>query len=320
MTAGLGPGAWGVGGRAVGRPTRRGTSGAAASCLLLLLALGACEQGEDAITRGDRLWADSSYTAALAEYRLASARGGDEARLRLAHAHAELGQLEEAREVYAELIEEDRDLIDQAVYDYLEMASRARERGDPYGMTRAVEAALALRPGLDLGPLSEAVADYYASNASSSQALAFLERSLADAPPDSATQIVFRIGRLRAEGGQCEAALPYLRSYLARAPEGEHASDARWTIGNCAFQAARTAHQAGNLTDALESLETTIELGMPANLQDQAWFLRGDILYALGRNDEALEAYRRVIELNPARTGQLVERAQRQIDRIRFGI
>jgi tetratricopeptide (TPR) repeat protein len=54
-------------------------------------------------------------------------------------------------------------------------------------------------------------------------------------------------------------------------------------------------------------------------VQDQAWFLRGEIHFAIGDRDAALEAYHRVIELNPARTGQLVRRAQRRIDEIRFG-
>ena len=62
-----------------------------------------------------------------------------------------------------------------------------------------------------------------------------------------------------------------------------------------------------------------IDLGVPENLLDEAWFLRGDILYALGRNDEALVAYQRVLDLNPTRSGQLVDRATRQIDIIRFG-
>jgi hypothetical protein len=46
---------------------------------------------------------------------------------------------------------------------------------------------------------------------------------------------------------------------------------------------------------------------------------RAETLYAIGRFDEALEAYRTVIDRSPTRTGPLVERAQRRIDDIRFG-
>jgi hypothetical protein len=62
-----------------------------------------------------------------------------------------------------------------------------------------------------------------------------------------------------------------------------------------------------------------LELGVPENVQDQAWFERGELLRELNRPQEALEAYHRVLELNPLRTGQLVERTQRRIDEIRFG-
>lgn len=287
---------------------------------LPLLLLAGCGGGEDALARGDRLWADSSYTEAIAEYRLAAARGGGEAAgRRLAHAYAVTGQLERAQESWAGLLASDDAWTDQAVYDYLLVARAARRRGDGYSMARAAEAALELRPGLELGDLADAVAAYYADNAASEQALAYYERALANAPSDSAAAILFRIGRLRAEQNACAAALPYLRAYLARAPDGDDVPDARWHIGNCSFREAQDAHQAGNLTAALPLLRTVTSLGVPSNLQDQAWFMSGDILYALGRADEALRAYQRVLDLNPSRNGALVERAQRQIDRIRFG-
>lgn len=287
---------------------------------LLLVGVGGCGGGEDALARGDRLWADSAFTQSLAEYRLARAGGGgEEALRRLAHAYAVTGQLEPARETYRLLLAEDPEHTDQAIFDFLAMARQARARGDAYGMTRAAESALELRPGIDLGELSDAMARYYMENASAERALAYYERALAKAPPDSAATLMLRIGTLRAEEGRCEAALPYLRAYLERSPGASGRSDARWHIGNCSHRLAREAHQAGNLTAALERLETVIGLGVPTNLQDQAWFLRAEILFALGRNDEALEAYRRVLELNPERTGQLVEKAQTQIDRIRFG-
>ncbi len=73
------------------------------------------------------------------------------------------------------------------------------------------------------------------------------------------------------------------------------------------------------MEEALAHYGRMIDLGEPENLLDRAWFERGEILYNAGRFDEALEAYRTVLERNPSRTGQLVERAQRRIDEIRFG-
>ena len=289
-----------------------------------LLALGAglvsCSSGEDALTRGDRLWADSAFSESIAEYRLAYARGGDrEALRRLAHAYAVTGQFENARESYEILLADDAGATDQAAYDFILLAEQAQERGDGYGVARAAEAALALRPGLELSGLTDQLASFYEQTASPEQAVAWYERAIANASPDSAPPLMFRLGDLLAERDDCRRALPYLRGYLSRAPRGVHATDAQWNIGNCAYEAARAAHQAGDPERAMREIQTLLDLGVPSNLLDEGWFMRGEILYGLGRNEEAMAAYQRVIDLNPTRSGQLVDRAQRQIDIIRFG-
>ena len=285
-----------------------------------VVSMAACGGGEDALSRGDRLWADSAYTQSIAEYRLAYARGGgDDALRRLAHAYAVTGQFERAREAYQTLLADDPAHIDQAVYDFILLAEQAHARDDGYGVARASEAALELRPALDLTGLTDQLAAYYEQTASPEQAIAWYERALANAPPDSAPPLLFRMGRLLAERGDCTRALPYLRGYLTRAPGGPRASDARWNIGSCAYNAARAAHQGGEPDRALAQLQVVIDLGVPENVVDEAWFMRGDILYALGRNEEALAAYQRVLDLNPSREGQLVDRAERQIERLRFG-
>lgn len=298
----------------------------ARSAILLLFAailsscLTACSSSEDAITRGDRLWADSAYGEAIAEYQLGYARSRDpDALRRLAHAYAVTGQFERARESYDALLADDPGVADQAAFDFVLLAEQARARGDGYGVARAAEAALALRPGLELSGLTDQLASYYEQSASPEQAIAWYERAIANAPADSAPALMFRLGDLLAERRDCRRALPYLRGYIGREPRGPHVNDARYNIGTCAYEAARTAHQGGDPEGALREIQTLINLGVPSNLLDEAWFMRGDILFALGRNEEALAAYQRVLDLNPARTGQLVDRAQRQIDIIRFG-
>jgi len=283
--------------------------------------LAACQDGEDAIARGDRLWADSGYTAALAEYRLAlrQAPGDESALLRVAHGYATVGQMEEAREAYAELLARDSRYTDQAVFDYVRLARRALQRGDRYGMAVAVEAALGLRPQIGLGDLAAPLARYYAETGEPARALPLYERALAMAPPDSAPELLYEIGRIEQALGQCREAIGSFSAYRQRRPGGAREGEARWHTGSCALTLARQAHREGNLPEALEHLDLVLELGAPENVQDQAWFERGEILFALGRFDEALAAYRRVLDLTPTRTGQLVERAQRRIDQIRFG-
>jgi tetratricopeptide (TPR) repeat protein len=90
-------------------------------------------------------------------------------------------------------------------------------------------------------------------------------------------------------------------------------------MGNCAFRLAREARDEGQVTVGIGHLRTMVQIGEPEHLLDQAWLDLGELLYAIGRFDEALDAYRTVLARSPARAGPLVERAQRRIDEIRFG-
>ncbi len=306
---------------------------------LPLLASG-CRQDQTALQRGDRLWADSAYEDALAEYRLGWARRHDgEALLRVAHTYATTGQLQRARETYQRLLATDSDAASQAVYDFIRLAARADSGGDRHGVATAVDAALTVNPMLDVEALAPTLGRYYADTGDPARAERFYQRALVSAPPDSQARYLYELGRLYQSHGDCGMAVAFLRPFEAggfggAAGEVEEAEslkdpgaqtdgtvrgEARWVLGSCAFELARQAHQDGRLGDALGRLDTVLGLGVPRNLQDQAWFERGEILFALGRSEEALAAYYRVLELNPAGEGQLVERARRRIDQIRFG-
>lgn len=294
--------------------------------LLILTTAGlpACRDNETAITRGDRLWADSSLVSGLAEYRLAVAQRGDEEAIsRLAHAYAVIGRLEEARRTYGELLEIAPDHADQAVFDFLQLARRALARGDTYTAASAMEAALALRPEVQLPGGAAEVAAFYRERDDLEEALAFYRRALTSLPPDSVPPVLYEIGRVEEDRGRCGLATDYFRAFRERArAEGrwrDLLSEAQWHIGSCAFRLAEEARSEGRSDEALHHLNRVIRLGVPENLLDQAWFERGELLLARGEADEALAAYRQVLERNPARTGQLVERAQQRIDEIRFG-
>jgi tetratricopeptide (TPR) repeat protein len=288
----------------------------------LALGVGACSDAEPALARGDRLWADSNFTAALAEYRLALEQDRDDEAVmaRVAHAFIQTGQFERARELYDTLIARSpQDWADEAVFDYVTVARRARDRSDRYGMAGAVEAALALRPGLPLQEMAMPLARYYATTGAPDRAIEFYERALTQAPADSIPTLLFELGEVHEARGNCDEALGFFNAYRARRPGGERADEARWHVGNCSFILARRARQTGDLETALRRLDTVLDLGLPQNLQDQAWFEHGETLLALGRRDDALSSFIMVLELNRARTGQLVERAQRRIDELRFG-
>lgn len=298
----------------------RSVLGSLAGVLLAGAGLVGCGGGETAVARGDRLWADSNYAAALAEYRLALRQGGDEeAWLRVAHAFAETGQLERAQESYGRLLDRAPEYTDQAVFDYLTVARRALQRGDRYRMASAVEAIHALRPGLPVPDMAAALARYYAETGATAQALLYYEQALAHARPDSAPPLLYEMALIHEAEKNCQDAIVYFEMYRQRAPAGERAADARWRMGRCAFELAVQAREAGRPTEALAHLATVLALRVPEHLQDQAWFERGEALLALGDRDGALAAFRRVLELSVTRSSPLAIRARERIDQIRFG-
>lgn len=291
----------------------------AAVVLAAALAAG-CNEPEPATARGDRLFADSNYTGALAEYRLAyELRKGTDELARVAHTYAITGDFERARESYDILLERAPEYTDQAIYDYLDLARRAQARSDRFGMAGAVEAALALRPGLPVGDMAAPLARYYARAGDVDGARAFYERALGAAPPDSVPGLLFDFAQFQESQGNCAEAIELFSAFRARRPRGEQSDQARWNIGNCSFALAREARENGEPEKALEHLDVTLELGVPQNLMDQAWFERGEALLELGRRDEAMQAYIRVLENARTTGGALVERARQRIDQLRFG-
>lgn len=310
---------------ATGAAPRRRRAAAIALAVPLMLATGlsGCQDNATAIVRGDRLWADSNFTGALAEYQLAAAQRGDEEALsRLAHAYAMTGDVGEARGAYGRLIERSADYEEQAVFDYLSMARRGLRRGDVFTVASALDAALELRPGLTPDGSTQ-VARFYAERDEPDRALVYYHRAMARLPADSTPPLVYEMGRLNQELGECEVATDYYRAFRGQAA-GVRAwrslvSEAEWHTGSCAFELALEARDEGHVDAALDHLDRLIRLGVPENLLDQAWLERAELLFALAEYDEALAAYRQVLQRNPTRTGPLVERAQRRIDEIRFG-
>ncbi len=94
---------------------------------------------------------------------------------------------------------------------------------------------------------------------------------------------------------------------------------ARWHYGNCLFLAADEDRASGRPSAALQKLGRMVRLGVPRTYMDDAHFLRGEMYLGIGDTESALAAYQRVLELNPARSGALVRRAEERIRQIRFG-
>lgn len=280
----------------------------------------ACGGDGGALLRGDRAWALGDREEALAEYRLVLRQTEDSARalLRIAHAYAEMGQAERAREYYGRAVAANPEYVDQAVADLVRLARRAFGRGDRFAGAAAAEGALELRPGVSLPGLDLALARSYARAGQHARAIPYFERALAAAPPDSAPQLIYELARAHEELGDCGRALVFFERYR-RMAQPRNLQDVGWHMGTCSLELAGSARVAGKDEEALRHLETVILLGEPRNRLDEAYFEKGEILLERGEDEAALAAYRRVLELNAAVRGPLAARAERRIEEIRFG-
>ncbi|RMH12533.1 MAG: tetratricopeptide repeat protein, partial [Gemmatimonadetes bacterium] len=187
---------------------------------------------------------------------------------------------------------------------------------DLFGVASAVEAAQAIRPGVSVPELALPLARHYFANGEQGKSLPLYQAALA-AAPDTVPEIVYEVAQAYDDVGDCRRALVHYeryRSMLRRWQRGE----VNWKIGNCSLQLARELRDERAYEEALVHVDRMIELGEPRNLLAQAWFERGELLSALGRCDEAMEAFGRVREVSQAESNPLVERAQWRYDELRF--
>ena len=273
-----------------------------------------CESGEDALVRGDRYWADSNYTAALAEYRLAARqnRNDPDVGARVAHAYLMTGQFERGRREYEDLIKQTPAYTDQAIFDFIRLARISMARGDRYGTARAAEAALALRPGLDLDEMAIALARHYAAVGDVDRALEFYNRAIGRRSAGG-SKLLFELASLIEQNGKCVDALPYFRAFTNQSSSRDSTTEARWRMGTCGLERGRQAMAGGNAAGALELYDVTLEVGAPPHLLEQTWLERGEALLSLGRMEEARAAFERVLELSPGGQTQYSRRAEQRL-------
>jgi len=278
---------------------------------------------ESAVRRGDEDFAEGKYEAALAEYRLAVRQGADDARTlsRVAHTYAMMGRVDDVGTFYDRAVDQDSTVKDLAVADLMRLAKASLKSGDTFAMASAVEDALKLRPGLGVGDLALPLARHYYKNGQYGRALPFYLKAMANQPVDSMPDVVFEVGQVYDQIGDCQHALVFFERFRKMVRPSQR-GEVDWHIGTCAFNLskqirARRPVTPEDLDQALRMVNRTLELGEPRNIQSQAWFEKGEILSDLGQCQEAMDAYRQV-RFSDA-SGSLADRAQDRFDEIRFG-
>jgi len=248
--------------------------------------------------------------------------------MRVAHAYAELGRVDDALGSYTEAVGSNRDLADQAATDMIRLARRAAARGDRFGMATAVRAASEFRPGVTAPDLSLPLARHYSENGEHDRALPHYEQALAAVVPDSAPDLVYETALAYEELGDCSTGLVYFEQYRDLIPRWRR-GEVNWHVGNCSYLLAAdlwsrvpVEERGMDLDDeqeVLRLLETTINLREPRNRLASAFYQKGEIQALRGECDAAVVAFRQVVLEDPSGNSPLVMRARQRIDEIRFG-
>jgi tetratricopeptide (TPR) repeat protein len=288
---------------------------------LLLLGIAACTavgSDEDAVHRGDAAFAAGDFSEALAEYRLAIRQGSDDVPtlVRAAHAYARVGRIDEARSHYERAIRQDPAVADIAAADLLRVARIAVERNDGIAASAAVEAAMALRPGVSLAGLALPLARHFSRNARYGEALPFYQKAITEDHGNRA-EVIMEMAMTLQELGDCQRALVHFEEIRSEVSVARR-SEVDWHVGNCSFLLAREAQDRGDNDDALRYYRTTIDTGEPRSRMAQAWFQTGEILAGRGQNSAAIAAFEAVLRDDSGEGQFLQQRARERIDQIRF--
>lgn len=288
-----------------------------AAMVVVLSACTAAGSDQDAVQRGDEAFARGDHSEALSEYRLAMRQGRDDVEIltRTAHAYAQVGRIDEALDLYRRAVAEDAGVADLAAADLLRIARRATDqRRDGIMAAAAVEAALELRPGVNLSGLARPLAEHFSRNGQYGQALPYYQKAMGEEGEDPI--LILEMARAHEELGDCELALTYLEQIYDEVPVLRR-SEVEWRLGHCSFEMGREALEDERLEEALDFFQVTIEMGEPRNRLAQAWFDTGEILAAMGRCNEAMQAFDRA-QRDDLGGAALIQRAQERLDAIRF--
>lgn len=320
----------------------------AAGAALVALAGSGCGGGaNDALARGDGLFAVGNTAEAVAEYRLALRQRGEapEVLARLGRAYATRGEPGESGRYFSRLLAEDSSYRHFVAAELVALARWGLEAGDRSLMARALEPVADLGIGLIPPDLRLALAEEHYRQGEHRRALPLYlslvevvpeaedggegaEFGTPEGVPDSllTPEVLYHVGRSYQEVGRdlggCAEALPYFRHYLRstrRSGPSADRSGSEWHFGTCLFAVARQERMEGMTDGAEAKLSRLIELGVPRTLMDRAHFERGEIRLSSGRPEDALRDFQEVLRLNPTRSGPVVQLAEQRIRQIRYG-
>lgn len=305
---------------AIGRGTL--SLGRVAILITMLLSNGCSGSINKHEKRGDGYFRAERYPDAIAEYRVALRQEPINAGVlrKLGKMHLLRGDVESAQKVFSDLLAIDESFKQTVTMDYYQFAVRSLRIKDMPDMARSLELILELDSDYELGDFFYHLGDYYYSLSEYEKAIDLLTKTVSVSTDSSIlSEALYELGFSNEKIGDYEEGLINFQQLLSRYPDYHDSRVAEWHLGNCGFHMAEDGFAKSHYDDALRYLAIVIRTREPEVLQDRAWMMRGEIYYRRKQRQHALDAYNKVLELNPSRRDKIAVDAQQRIHELKFG-
>jgi tetratricopeptide (TPR) repeat protein len=266
--------------------------------LALVGAMVACARSAaDHEVLGDREYAAAAYPDALAEYQLALRAGAKGANLHAKAAAAALhtGELALAAEQYRELVRKDPSRAEEAAAGLERVAQAAAASNDRGALADALQGLREVAPSRPLGPYARVVALDAAAAGNTRAALAYLPTAIATAPDARlADSLLFVFGETAALARDCPTAMEVFEGVLRRQRQPAVLDAAREDEARCALSLGQAALTAGRPGDAEAWFRRAAVPGATVEVTRGASLGLGDVALARGDLVAAVDYYQQV--------------------------
>ena len=273
--------------------------------------------------RGDRYYRKGYYDDSLAEYLMAEKTRGVTADLlrKIGKVYVMKGDFFQAKKYFDRYFSaHDSEPDAEVLLDYFQIALERGRSGDTTTMVHALEEILEIDPSYSLGRYFFDLGEFYYHQADYRKAIAYYLRGM-----PLYGELSNRAGHLFYLAESYEKLEDYFNAFLyfdqfiilyREHPEFEQA---QWHRGSCCYPLAREVFEQGDIEQSFYYLDQIIDFGQPQHLVDDACFLKGEILLADKRPEEAAQAFRQVLKLNRYYWKEkIAEQARMRIEEILF--
>ena len=294
------------------------------SILFLLMAAVFCGRGgANHELAGDGYYRNGYYDDSLAEYLMAEKTRGVSASLlrKIGKVYVMKGDFFQAKNYFDRFFSlNDAEPDAEVLLDYLQIALERGRSGDTTTMVHALEEILQIDPAYRLGRFYFDLGEYYYNLPDYQRAIAyFLQGMPLDVELERKSVYLLHLALSYEKLEDWFNSFLYFDQFITLYPDHPEIEQARWHRGSCSYPLARQAFDEGDLDQAFFNLDEIIGSGQPQHLVDDAWLMKGDVLLADNRPEEAKQAYRQVLRLNRYYWKEkIAEQARKKIEEIDF--